>query len=182
MGVSRSTGNRLVCYCDDCQAFAHFLERAEDVLDANGGTDLYQMSPTRLEITDGGENLACVRLTPKGILRWYADCCKTPIGNTLPTNRIPFVSLFHACMDLKGRSLDAVLGPVRAGVHGRYALGRPIAFRVYDRVSLVILSRVFGKLLIWRLRGEHKRSPFFDWISGRPVRTPVSRDLAREPG
>ena len=23
--------------------------------------------------------------TPKGLVRWYAGCCKTPIGNTLAT-------------------------------------------------------------------------------------------------
>ena len=26
---SRDTGNRCVCYCDDCQSFAYFLERAD---------------------------------------------------------------------------------------------------------------------------------------------------------
>jgi hypothetical protein len=25
-GVSRETGNRCVCYCGDCQSFAHFLD------------------------------------------------------------------------------------------------------------------------------------------------------------
>jgi hypothetical protein len=38
--VSPSSGFRFVCYCGDCQAFAHFLDRA-DVLDAAGGTDIF---------------------------------------------------------------------------------------------------------------------------------------------
>jgi Family of unknown function (DUF6151) len=29
--------NRVVCYCRDCQAFAHFLGGANDILDAQGG-------------------------------------------------------------------------------------------------------------------------------------------------
>jgi hypothetical protein len=42
--VSPRHGLRLVCYCHDCRAFARFLERA-DVLDAAGGTDIFQMPP-----------------------------------------------------------------------------------------------------------------------------------------
>ena len=32
---------RLICYCDDCQAFAKILGRGEDVLDEHGGTDRF---------------------------------------------------------------------------------------------------------------------------------------------
>jgi len=42
--VSPSAGFRFVCYCKDCQAFARFLERP-DILDAAGGTDIFQMPP-----------------------------------------------------------------------------------------------------------------------------------------
>lgn len=38
INVSPSTGFRFVCYCKDCQAFAHFLER-KGVLNQAGGTD-----------------------------------------------------------------------------------------------------------------------------------------------
>src|SRR5262245_45837150 len=40
--VAPFNGFRLVCYCKDCQAFARFLDRPE-VLDAAGGTDIFQM-------------------------------------------------------------------------------------------------------------------------------------------
>ena len=43
--VSPDVGNHVACYCDDCQSFQHALGQAERVLDANGGTDIYQMSP-----------------------------------------------------------------------------------------------------------------------------------------
>jgi hypothetical protein len=42
--VSPNTVNRVVCYCDDCQAFLHHLGRAE-LLDAQGGTDIIQIAP-----------------------------------------------------------------------------------------------------------------------------------------
>jgi hypothetical protein len=70
-GVSRNNGRRLACYCDDCQSFAHFLGRADDVLDAHGGTDVFSMTLAHLEITEGADQLACVRLTAGGMFRWY---------------------------------------------------------------------------------------------------------------
>jgi hypothetical protein len=75
-GVSPSTGCRVLCYCKDCQAFARFLERA-DVLDAAGGTDIFQMPPGRVKLTAGTDAVRCLRLSNRGIYRWYADCCRT---------------------------------------------------------------------------------------------------------
>ncbi len=170
-GVSRSSGNRLVCYCDDCQSFAEFLGRADEILDTHGGTDIFQMSPARLEITEGGNRLACVRLTPKGLFRWYADCCKTPIGSTLPTRQVPVIGLIHSCMNTEGRSRDETLGPVRAGVNGRYATGDRTEINAHDRAPLSLLFRMSRKLLGWRLRGDHNRSPFFD-NTGAPTVVP----------
>ena len=170
-GVSRRTGLRLVCYCDDCQSFAEFLGRADEILDAHGGTDFFQMSPARLEIMEGGDHLACIRLTPKGVLRWYADCCKTPVGNTLPTRQVPFVALIHSCMGVADQSLDEVIGPVRAGINGKYAKGDRTEINAHDKVPLSVLFRVYRKPLGWRLRGDHNRTPFFD-RTGAPVVSP----------
>ena len=66
--------NRAVCYCTDCQAFAHFLGLAHVILDAKGGTDVIQTVPANVTFTEGQHVLACMRLSPKGLLRWYARC------------------------------------------------------------------------------------------------------------
>ena len=50
--VSPTTVNRVICYCDDCQAFLHHLGRA-DLLDAHGGTDIVQVAPARLSFVHG---------------------------------------------------------------------------------------------------------------------------------
>ena len=81
--VSPKTGNRLVCMCDDCQAYAHHLGRAEHILDRNGGTEVFQLTPSQLTLTEGREHLRCLRLKEKGLMRWYAGCCNTPVANTL---------------------------------------------------------------------------------------------------
>jgi len=173
-GLSSDTGNRCICYCDDCQAFAHFLGRAEEILDSHGGTDIFQMSPARLEITAGRERLASMRLTPKGLIRWYTGCCRTPIGNTAATHQLPFVGLVVFCMErgADDTSLVTALGPVRAGIQARFAMGRPTGSNVYDGAPFSMMLPIMGRLLMARLRGEHKRSPFFNPQTGQPVVTP----------
>jgi hypothetical protein len=102
IGVSPRSGFRFVCYCKDCQAFARFLDRA-DVLDLAGGTDIFQMPPGHMRLTAGKDALGCLRLSNK-VLRWYADCCRTPIANTATGPRFPIVAVIHSFM--AGRALN----------------------------------------------------------------------------
>ncbi len=174
--VSASSGNRLVCYCDDCQSFAHFLGRADEILDPQGGSDIFQMAPAHIEITEGTDHLACMRLTPKGLLRWYTDCCKTPIANTLASSRVPFAGVLDACTDHAGdgRSRDEALGPVLARVFGRFRVAKddPNAPAATDRPPASVIFRSASKLLMAWLRREHAPSPFFDAQTGGPRATP----------
>src|SRR5262245_21110924 len=175
-GVLRSVtprrGNRCICYCDDCQAFAHFLGRADSILDRHGGTAIFQTSPARLEILEGRENLASMQLRAgSSLVRWYAACCRTPIGNTPADSRIPFVGVIHGCMDLAaaGTSADAVLGPVRGGFFRRFARGDAADLPEAHFVRQILrLGRI---VLGARLRGDQRRSPFFG-PDGKPSVAP----------
>src|SRR3984957_2050797 len=89
--LSPRTVNRVVCYCDDCQAFAHQLGRA-DLLDPHGGSDIVQVAPASLSFQRGDDRIVGLRLAPKGLRRWYSSCCKTPLGNTLGP-AVPFVGI-----------------------------------------------------------------------------------------
>ncbi|MEX2204620.1 MAG: DUF6151 family protein [Myxococcota bacterium] len=178
-GVSPSRGNRVVCYCGDCQSFAHFLGRANEILDARGGSDIFQTSPARVELTQGRERLACMRLTPKGLLRWYADCCQTPIGNTAITPAIPFVGLIQTRLHDESATLarDAALGPVRGHVNaraakGRAAKGRAAGKNVRESGIVRSIARFVRLLLQARLRGDHKASLFFDARTREPSVNP----------
>ena len=171
-GASCKTGNRVICYCDDCQTFANFLSTAGQILDAHGGTDVFMISPARLKITQGIDRLACVRVTPKGPLRWYTDCCKTPIGNTPPTSKLPFVGLIHSCMDPESRSLNQVIGHVRSHAMAQYARGDLAGINTYKRFPLYNQALIIWKIFIWRIRGDDKHSPFFDPKTGDPVSSP----------
>ena len=64
--VSPKVGNHVVCYCNDCQAFANHLSADDDILDPWGGTEVYQTAPWHISIHKGIENIRCLRLTPKG--------------------------------------------------------------------------------------------------------------------
>jgi hypothetical protein len=170
--VSPDDGLRFVCYCTDCQAFAQWLGRA-DALDAAGGTDIYQLPPARLTLSAGAGELRCVRRSDK-VLRWYAACCKTPIGNTATTPRFPLVALIHAAMDhaATGRSRDELLGPARCALFERSATSA--LPRVLPAPGVALFARRGGMMLRWWLGGMARPSPFFDARSGAPVAAPAA--------
>ncbi len=110
-----------------------------------------------------------MRLTSRGLLRWYAGCCRTPLGNTLPMPSVPFVGVIHACIEGGADSIGLALGPVRARVWGKFAKGDTSGLdKLYASAPLPMVLRVGGLLLKWRLRGDHKRSPFFDAATREP--------------
>ena len=159
--VSPSAGFRFVCYCKDCQAFARFLKRS-DILDAAGGTDIFQMPPGQVTFTGGFNDLRCVRLSGK-VLRWYADCCRTPIANTAAHPLFPVVALIHSIMDCAadGRSRDALLGPPLCRIYEHSAIG-PLPSNAAPPPSLRVFTRRATKLLGWWMRGLAQPNPFFD--------------------
>ena len=119
--VSPSGGFRFVCYCSDCQTFSRFLNRP-DMLDVAGGTDIFHMPVGRIEMTEGVDAVRCLQLSRK-VLRWYTECCKTPIGNTTTRAGVPVVAIIHSFMDDKagGRSRDEILGPQLCRIFDRSA-------------------------------------------------------------
>ena len=173
-------GNRVVCHCDDCQSFAHFLGRAEDVLDRHGGTEIFQMCPSDVTFLAGREHLAAVRLTPKGLLRWYAGCCNTPIGNTMATPGLAFVGIVNACAHPGSgeSSLDGVQGPVRARIMGRFATGNRDDLDAHKTFPPSMMARFMWNALKWKFRRDRSSTPFFDWDTRRPVVEPkiLSKD------
>ena len=171
--VSAANGNHIVCYCNDCQAFARYLGKAQAVLDEQGGTRIFQTAAANVSFTKGRDRLACVKLSPKGILRWYADCCKMPIGNTLGSPALPFVGLIHASLQdgPGGASRDAALSPVRGAVFARFARGGPAQLKHKEIGFLPMMARFARLMLMARWRGDHKRSPFFK-AEGKPIAVP----------
>ena len=168
-------GNRCVCYCTDCQNFAAYLGREEEMLDAHGGTDIYQASPGRLEILQGREHLACVHLTDKPTLRWFTNCCRSPVGNTLNSNRLPFIGVIASAIDTSAipGGLDELIGPIRARVNGAGAKGEVGELGIHQSAPLSLYWRFGRMVLAAKFSGEYRKSPLFDPESGRPIVKPI---------
>lgn len=159
LNVTPETGNRVVCCCDDCQKFAAHLNREADILDEFGGTDIYQTSQSQIKIDSGAEQIRCLRLTHKGLYRWYTECCKTPIGNTLSSG-FPLIGVIHNFMNIEdGR--DTVLGSVRAYVQTQHARGTPNYPNASEKFPMGITLRIMRKMLVWKIRGMNRPSVFF---------------------
>ena len=163
----KGLSNQLICYCRDCQAFARYLGHAEEILDGQGGSTIVQVAPERVEITQGQDQLAAMRLSPNGLLRWYAACCRTPLGNTLPNRQRPFVGLVHNCLD--SAPLTPSFGPVRGQFFTKGATGGP---RPAEHGLLPAALRIVAMMLGSLLSGRYRHTPFFD-ENNRPVATPL---------
>lgn len=169
-GLLKATrpSNRCVCYCADCQAFARHLQ-ARDALDARGGTDIVQVPSSHVMFTQGTQHLACIRLTDKGMLRWYASCCGTLIGNTPPDRKISFVGLIHSCLKGGGPSIDESFGPVtmRVGVKSALGTDKPTQSGLLGGVAKAVYIILRG-----RIGAAYRDSPFFNMQTGLPVAKP----------
>lgn len=174
IGAASPAARRAVCYCRDCRMFAHFLGRAETILDRHGGTEALLLSQARLRIDRGHERLACMRLTPRGLLRWYTTCCQTPLGNVLAQRRLPYLGLLHAGIDYDalGATPDQVHGPVGVRIHGRHIEGAADAPAAARGIPLGAALALGARVLGWSVRGDHRRSPLFDPATGAPVAEP----------
>ena len=166
--VAPSTVNRCFCYCDDCQAFAHFLGRPDEILDAYGGTEITQMSQASVRFTAGVDKVAAMRLSSKGMIRWYASCCRTPIGNTMATTAMPFIGMIKTVIDAP----STALGPIRGRGFAKCAKGGRAAVPKDGLPELVMIARVLAKVLRWRLRGDHHRSALRNAATGNPLVEP----------
>jgi len=169
-GIAPSAGLRFICYCGDCQAFARFLARP-DVLDAAGGTDIFQMPIGRLKFTAGTDAVRCLHLSEK-VFRWYTDCCRTPIGNTAGP-RFPVVGLIHCFVnhDTDERCRDEALGPPLCRIFERSAIG-PLPPNAPPPLSLRLIPLRMLKLLSWWMRGLGRPNPFFDEQTHAPLSAP----------
>ena len=151
--------------------FARFLGRP-DVLDAAGGTDIFQMPTGRVKLSAGLNALQCVSLSAK-VLRWYAGCCRTPIGNTAAAAGFPVVGLLHCFMDHEadGRSRDEALGLALCSLYPKSAAG-PLPPGAPGAPSFGIFLRLISQRVGWWIGGLGHPDPFFDDRTKAPVAVP----------
>lgn len=164
-------GYRAVCLCDDCQAYAHYLKRA-DTLDANGGTDIIPVMPSHLKIHEGWDEMKSVRLYRSGMFRCFADCCKTPIGNAMSSPKMPYIGIAARIFEKNSSAekVNEIFGPIRERMQAQYAIG-PLPPLAQKRVSFPFMVRVVKFMLTAKLTGAGSPSPFFT-SEGTPALEP----------
>lgn len=159
---------RASCYCRDCRAFARWLGGAE-LLDTAGGSDIVAMAPDGLHITRGFEKLACMSLGPHGLLRWYASCCRTPLGNVPRDAKLYYLGVPVAAIAEPADAIEASFGPA-----GRLAVNTASATAAVASPPLRRLAgtlRIAAGLFAARLRGRRNKL-LFD-ADGLPLREPL---------
>ena len=160
---------RVSCYCRDCQAYAHALGNPETVLDDLGGTDIVASLQQHVTLTGNTEVLACLSLSKRGLLRWYAGCCNTPIANTTRDFRLSYVGLVHTCLGQSSSALDVAFGPERIAVNTKHAKARVASSRLRTITSML---SIFASVARARIDGTYRKSPFFNTANGNPVVVP----------
>jgi hypothetical protein len=166
---------RAVCYCRDCRAYARWLGRPERTLDAAGGTDIVATAPRCVHLDRGLAHLRCMSLGPRGLYRWYAGCCRTPIGNTPRDPRLSYVGLVRDAIAASPEALDAAVGPAVTRVSAASALTRLDPTPLHTlRAALKIVRGIGGA----RLTGRWRENPFFRPGTAEPVVAPTVLTLA----
>lgn len=155
---------RATCYCRDCQAFACFLG-TPGIVDGAGGTQVVAMLPEHVHFTGGLEHLACVSLSERGLLRWYASCCRTPIGNTPRERRVPYAGMINACLG-SAQEVESAFGPLRIAVNTKSARS---AVSSTPLATMQGVARLMISAARARLGGGYKNNAFFTG-DGEPIR------------
>ena len=165
--INAQTGDRIVCCCVDCQKFAEFLQQEKQVLNPCGGTDIFQMPISHVKITEGNEHIACIKLSQKGLHRWYAKCCNTPIGNTMKAS-VPFIGLIHSFVDnasINDAELSENLGYLQTKFSSKTV---PLD---QQASQFGVMSKIVFNMIHWKIKGLHKPSVFFS-DKGQPIAEP----------
>lgn len=164
-GGTPAMGTHIICYCKDCRAFVRHLGKGDALLD-HGGAPVFHTRPDRLRLVAGGEHIKCLRLGPRGALRWYAECCSSPLAASNWRPKLPFVSM--SALAAKDKN---ALGPVVAHAFADQALdsqntGTPP--KTYGTAR--IIWRVARRAILGRLLGKAGKNPFF--VGGKPISAP----------
>lgn len=149
-------GTHVACFCADCRANEVVHGKNDPAPDP---VRLLQIAPEAIKIAQGAEYLRPMRLSSRGILRWYASCCNTPIANTLGKPGLPFAGIRTALF-----SDPDHFGRVRVQAFVPQA-GKPPR----TKSALPMVMALFKRMGASRLSGSWRDTPFFDVDTGKPV-------------
>ena len=158
--VDRAAYTHVVCHCADCRAAYTHLGMADPEK-----VGILQTTQDRIAVEAGGEHLRVFRHTARGALRWYAECCDTPLFYTPLKARLVHVGVNTDRLE------EAVPTPVEA--EGFVPTAKGTKHKGAGRMVARMVSRMAAK----NLNGAWRGTPFFR-EDGTPAVDP--RVLSRE--
>jgi hypothetical protein len=151
-------GLRFSCMCKDCQNYAHFLGKADQVLDKSGGTEVVAVFPKLIAFTKGFENIRGNKLTTEsGTFRWFSQCCKSPIANSM-SSKAGYIGLYTQRLSLADRES---LGPICVRANGESGIP-PLPPGTSQKFPLKWAFVTIRQIFRGRLKGLMRPNPFFD--------------------
>lgn len=156
---------RGVCYCKDCRAYSNHLGVGSRTHDALGGAEFVATQAKYVSFSQGTQHLACLSLSEKGLLRWYAKCCNTPIGNTVRNWKVPYVGLVHTCLKVDPAAFERSFPRLQMRVNTGNAKKKPppMVFK-----TVVALAGFMPRVMASGITGAYRSTPFFK-APGQPV-------------
>lgn len=149
------------CHCSDCRSAYTIHDRPDP-----GPVEILQVTQGRMRFTSGADHVAALRLGPKGGLRIYAACCRSPLAYIGPKPRIAFAALNADRLDD-----PSAFGPVEAEAFVPKRGGGQT-----HKGLLRMMSGLASRILSENLSGDWRNSPFFD-KGGDPVH--AARQISR---
>ena len=166
----KANPGRLVCYCDDCQAYLNYLGRS-DLMDPAGGTEIIPSYPANVKIVSGAEQVRGTRLSDQGMFRWSTACCNSPIANARPGT--PWLGMHRNMYIAKDAlALDQAFGPDKTRVLGKFATG-PLPAGTPAGFNFKAMRMVLPFILKGILGGKAKNSPFVAADGKSPITAPL---------
>lgn len=157
---------RGLCYCKDCRAYSHHLGQASVGHDALGGVEFVATQAQYVALTGGTQHLACMSLSPKGLLRWYAKCCNTPIANTMRSWKFPYAGLIHTCLKADPASYERAFPRLQMRVNTGSAKEAPPGGMAFSTITA--LMGFMPRVLVSGVNGSYRQTPFFNAPAGTP--------------
>ncbi len=169
---------RGVCYCKDCRAYSHHLGQEAVAHDSLGGVEFVATQAQHVTLTGGTQHLACLSLSEKGLLRWYAKCCNTPIGNTTRSWKVAYVGLLHTCLKADPASYERAFPRLQMRVNTGGAKEAPPAMTFS---TITALMGFMPRVMLSGVNGAYRQTPFFNAPAGTPkVEASVLSAVQRE--
>ncbi|MEE3078759.1 MAG: DUF6151 family protein [Bdellovibrionota bacterium] len=160
----KGTGTHIQCACDDCQAYIHYLNKEDVFLDQFGFSEIYQVRSNQVRILNGEENIKCLRLSPKGIFRFYASCCHTPISNMIGL-KMSFAGISRSFINLDDNEILNQLGPVTYHIMTEYAL-REVTEKSSRKFPLILTLKIVKQIIHGKIFKTYLPNSFYQQSNG----------------